>query len=82
MVEYHPHLTVRLNPGAERYSPHGRGSSAVKLPPRDRQRHGTELRQQFQTAVNEGAARRQEYAAIGIGVADGLYLEFKGSPDF
>jgi hypothetical protein len=82
MVEYHPHLRVRLNPTAEQYSPHGRGSSAIKLPARDREQHGNALRQQFQTAIDEGVARRLGQSALGIGVADGLYIQFKSSPDF
>jgi hypothetical protein len=82
MVAFHPHLRIRLNPAAEQYSPHGRGSSAIKLPPRDREQHGSALQQQFQAAINEGVARRQGPSALGIGVADGLYIQFKSSPDF
>jgi hypothetical protein len=82
MVEYHSHLTVPANPQTEQYSPHGRGSSAIKLPPRDREQHGNTIRQQYETAVAQGVARREQYAAVGAGVADGLYLEFRSSPDF
>jgi hypothetical protein len=82
MPEYHPHLGIRRNPSAERYSPHGRGSSALKLPPRDRETHGAALREQFQAAVDAGLTRRSESAAVAVGVADGHYIQFKSSPDF
>ena len=36
----------------------------------------------FKQLLTKASTRRQEYAAVGIGVADGLYLEFKSSPDF
>jgi hypothetical protein len=83
MPDSRPHLFIASSPLTERYSPHVRGSSAIRVPVRDRGKHGELIRGEYSAAIAAADTRRTA-SAVGLSVepADGIYLQFESEPGF
>jgi len=63
------------------YTSTGSGPREQKIPLRDRARHSTKLRNQFDRAWKEANEIENKRKAVSLATKEGIYLEFKGSPD-
>jgi hypothetical protein len=76
------HLFIQKVPAAENYQPHPRDfSSLVRPPPDDRPGRGRSLKQSFELAVAQAAARRQQAGVAVEGADPGIYVQFDSEPD-
>lgn len=74
------HLQIKDTAHAQPFKQRTPPVRAKPLPPRVRDQHGSRLKDQLEKAKQDALARRhqgeQEVRALGIPVADGMYLEF------
>jgi hypothetical protein len=78
-----PHLFIKDPAKTELYRhPVSGGGSEFRLPPRNRKTHGRKLLSQLQRLRHEAEAVGKEQAAFGIGIENGIYVEFESEPDF
>lgn len=79
-----PHIFVENTASKEQYSPRpsGGGGDDDKMPRRKRKEHGEKLISDLKKAWEESKKRREETSVIGMGTANGVYLQFKSDPHF
>ena len=79
-----PHIFVKETASKEQYSPRpaGGGGDDDNMPRRKRKEHGEKLIADLKKAWEESKKRREETSVIGMGTANGVYLQFKSDPNF
>lgn len=77
-----PHIFVHDTATRENYSKRGGGGGSDNLPRRKRKEHGRKLIDELEAAWEEAQNRREKSSVIGLGIADGVCLQFKSDPEF
>jgi hypothetical protein len=77
-----PHLLLKDTASPELFTSPRAGSSTITFPIRNRQAHGTFLKERLEHIKDEVPALEQEKVAYGIDLRNGICLQFESDPDF
>jgi hypothetical protein len=77
-----PHLLVTGTSSVERFTRPGTGGPRRRIPPRDRQEHGSALLHQLEDARRDMELLGERRQALGFDVEGGICLQFESDPDF
>lgn len=79
-----PHIFVLNTSSKEGYTsrPAGGGGDKETAPKRKREDHAEKLLKELQVAWDEAKKRKEKRAAIGLGTATGVCLQFRSDPEF
>jgi hypothetical protein len=77
-----PHIFIKDSAQTELYRRPATQGPTFHLPPRDRQAHGRRLLSRLDRLREEAQTIGRDRVAFGIGVENGIYVEFESEPGF